>query len=245
MRKFLAIFLTTIIITLGFVGDVSADSYIGKGYMFTFDSSTLNTYFHTNGYYISGYSRDTASQSLPWLWLMNYDAGEYLNNSVDPIVNSFPYAKILTICTHGSPGRLVCPDTHTSQAPRFTYLVGSKNVYSSDYQKAISQQSSFTNNKLTIYIACRSAETDNVYGNLVSATSAKSGNCAMGWIGNVPQSLASDWVEYFFQACYFNHATVNDAAATATQRVRNENPGNTFVDDLANYANCNGNIYIY
>ncbi|MGN0172622.1 MAG: hypothetical protein ACI39E_07545 [Acutalibacteraceae bacterium] len=245
MKRLLAVFLAIIIMIFGFTCNVSADSYVGRGYMFTFDSSSLNTYFHTHGYYISGYSRATASQSLPWLWLMNYDAGEYLNNSVDPIVDSFPRAKILTICTHGSPGRITCPDTHTNQAPRFTYLVGSRNANSSAYQKAISEQSAFTNNLLTIYIACNSGKTDSVYGNLVSATSAKSGNCAIGWTDNVPQALAADWVEYFFQACYFNHTTASEAADIAATRVLNENPNNEDAKKLENYYICRGDVRIY
>ncbi len=229
----------------GFTCNVSADSYVGRGYMFTFDSGSLNTYFHSHGYYISGHSRASASQSLPWLWKMNYDAGEYLNNSVDPIVESFPRAKILTVSTHGSPGKLQCPDNHTVHAPRFTYLVGSRNVNSSAHQKAISEQSVFTNNRLTIYIACNFGETDDIYGNLVSATSAKSGNCAIGWTDNVPQALAADWVEYFFQACYFNHTTAIDAAEIATKRVLNENPYSDSAKLLENHYICGGNVSIY
>lgn len=217
-----------------------ARSYAGTVYMFTYDSSSLPSYF-SNMYFDM---RNDAIQSLPWLWKMNYDAGEYLNNSIDPLRSVASNASILTISTHGAPGLAICPDPHSIYAPRYTYLTG--DFRSNDpYMRGIGS-SNLRKAKLVIFASCDSAYTSSTYGNLVNDAYNHGGaNCAMGWMAEIPMQMTSDWMEYFFQACYFNKATINSAAATATQRVRNEHPNSEQADMLAYYANINGDTYIY
>lgn len=216
-------------------------AYTGTVYRFTYDSSTLPSYF-SNMYFDM---RNDAIQSLPWLWKMNYDAGEYLNNSVDPLRSVASNASILTLSTHGDPGVAVCPDPHSVYAPRYTYLTGDYQSNSPSYMRGVGNLN-LQKAKLVLFASCNSAYTSSTYGNLVSDAYNDAGaSCAMGWMSEIPFQMTSDWIEYFFQACYFNKATINSAAATATQRVRNEHPNSEEVDMLAYYANINGDTYIY
>ena len=216
-----------------------ARSYAGTVYMFTYDSSSLPSYF-SNMYFDM---RNDAIQSLPWLWKMNYDAGEYLNNRIDPLRSVASNATILTLSTHGDRGIAICPDPHSIYPPRYTYLTGN-NRRNDPYMRGISN-SNLQKAKLVIFASCNSAYEDRTYGNLVSKAYTAGATCAMGWMSEIPMQMTSDWMEYFFQTCYSSNATINNAAAVATQRLRNEFPNSAAVDALAYYANVNGDTYIY
>ena len=239
-KRVLAMFIALVIAVMSTTSvNAATSSYVGKAYMFTYDSSTLPDYFNNEVYDM----RADATQSLPWLWNMNYDAGEYLNNSVQPLRDAMPNATILTVSTHGAPGLIVCPDPHSAYAPRYTYLTA--NMYSNDGSIVALSTCNLSNNKLTIFASCNSASTHSDYGNLLVAADYAGADCALGWDVSISNDLAPDWMEYFFQACYFNHATVEEAAATATQRLRNENPNNAGVDTLAEYVYTNRYTTIY
>lgn len=195
--------------------------------------------------FIGGTRRD-AEYSLPWLWKMNYDTGEYLNNSVDPIYSVMANASIMTISSHGGSGFVRCPDNHTQWAPRDTRLTGKYYSGCPYYSRSISSHPYMNNMKLIIFVSCNSGYTDDNYGNLCNAAVSRGADTAMGWMSVIPaNTTTSKWLEYFFQACYFNKATVNAAAATATQRLRNEGFPSAEIDKLAYYATNNGDTCIY
>lgn len=238
-RSFLCVLMAAVIVSVGSFS--SSAAYTGKVYMFTYDVNSLPSYF--SGFGIS--TRADASRSMPWLWKMNYDAGEYLNNSVEPIYSVLSGASIVTISSHGDSGYVLCPDPHSSLAPRYTMLTGNSYSGAMFHYRSLSSAPSLSKVKLMIFASCNSSFRDPNYGSLGASARSRGATTTMGWMASIPNDLTSAWLEYFFQACYFNKATVNSAAATATQRLRNEHPNNQGVDALAIYATGNGDTYIY
>ena len=198
--------------------------------MFTYNSSQMSSDFHDMGYVM--YSRNDALYSLEWLWEMNYDAGEYLINSVDPICDALDMATIVTIGSHGVPGKIYCPDPHTEYAPRMTYLSGSTQYPGpAGYRRAVDQLGDLSNLKLVMLNTCYSAETDSILGNLQESFEDAGANCVVAWENGIParDTFGTDqadytaiWLEYFFQACYFNHCTIREAENTAYARMSQE-----------------------
>lgn len=230
LKMILCLILVACILYGGIVS-VNAD-YTGRAYIFTYNSSELSSDFHDMGYVM--YSRNDALYSLEWLWNMNYDAGEYLNNSVDPICDAMDTASIVTIGSHGKPGIIDCPDPHTEYAPRMTYLVGTgQSTDPTNYRRAVNRLGDLSNIKLLMLNTCLSAKTDPnyIYGNLKEEFESCGVNCVVAWKTEIParDTYGTDqtdytaiWLEYFFQACYFNHCTVREAENIAYQRMSNE-----------------------
>ncbi|MCI8554350.1 MAG: hypothetical protein HFJ80_05325 [Clostridiales bacterium] len=218
-------------------------AYTGIVYMFTYNASSLPNYF--NDYRMS--TRKDAQLSLPWLWKMNYDAGEYLNNSVVPLASVMPNASILTVGTHGMPGRIYCPDPHSEYAPRMTELTG-KDVWGSEYYSIPVEYMNLSRTKLVIYTACYSGSWDKTYGNLVNETHDAGADAVVGWKDAIPMEiLPSHWMGYFFEACYFLHCDVQTAARTASNRLKMEFPNaadSQAVEAMAQYL-LYGNATIY
>lgn len=218
--------------------------------MFTYSVGSLPSYFHD--YRVS--TRMDAELSLPWLWNMNYDAGEYLNNSVDPLFSVMPQASILTVSSHGGPGFVVCPDPHSEYAPRYTWLTGKKYAACSYYSRALEEQSTLTKTKLMIFASCQSALSSNEYGSLLTEAVNRGADAALGWKVEIPANIESNnvtshWLQYFFEACYFLHSDVETAAETASTRLKSEFPLETdAVEALGKYfvyAKANTTITIY
>lgn len=206
----------------------SSAAYTGKVYMFTYDSGRLPGHQDFAEFRIN--TRRDAEFSLPWLWDMNYDAGEYLNNSVDAVHHVLPNASVVTIGSHGLPGRIYCADAST---PRMTMLVGTEYLRPEYHAKSFDRQWPLTATKLIIFASCQSALTDEHYGNLLNEAVTRGADAALGWNGNIPVGeLTSRWQQYFFTACYFLHCDVKTAADTATNRLRNEFPGKQYDEQI-------------
>ena len=188
----------------------SSAAYTGKVYMFTYDSGRLPGHQDFAEFRIN--TRRDAEFSLPWLWDMNYDAGEYLNNSVDAVHHVLPNASVVTIGSHGAPGLVLCADAST---PRMTMLTGTEYLLSEHYAKSFDRQWPLTATKLIIFASCQSAD------------------AALGWKDSIPVGeLTSRWQQYFFTACYFLHCDMKTAADTATNRLKNEFPGKQYKEQI-------------
>lgn len=220
----------------------ASGGYTGKGYMFTYNVNTLPEYFSKYG--VS--TRDHAARSLPWLWKMFYDTGEYLNNSVEPLYSILPNASIFVISTHGAPGMVECPDPHSNFAPRYTYLTAKDYIGAPVFYKAIDKAPSLKKMNLAIFAGCQTGSTHKDYGNLIGSTMGRGAKCAMGWVADIPNDLTAVWLGVFFQECFNSKASVNNAAAYATWFVDGfytHTPEE--IEALGCYATANGDQLIY
>ncbi len=247
----LSIFFTSIL-SVSNVAYMASASYTGRGYIFTYDSATMSSWFHDVAGYVLD-TRDDASLTLPYLWGMNYDAGEYLNNSVDPLCSSLSKASILTISSHGNKGRIVCPDPHSVYAPRITTLSATKSnsatgIGTTTYTRSLNAVSSnLSNIKMVVLDCCYSGATDDYHGNLIEVFEDKGVGSAVGWTGTIPAKdvygdnhtdYTAKWLSYFFQACYFNHCTTSEAARIAQSRLSKEyeNAGDSLTDAISHLS---------
>ena len=225
--------------------------------MFTFDSASMNIYFHDDANYVL-YSRNEALKSLPWLWQMNYDAGEYLNNSVDPFCDVLDAASIVTIASHGDNGIIAFPDPHTQYAPRMTWLTTrTESDDITDYKRAVTELGDLSNIKLLMLNCCNSALDDEWEYSLDEAFNDRGVNCVIGWKNTIPAfdtygqfelndpDYSAIWVEYFFQACYFNHCTIEQASETAYARMKFEGYDEKRFKSLINPAITNRGYILY
>lgn len=197
-RSLLCIVTAAVIVSVGSFS--SSAAYTGKVYMFTYNAGQLPSYFYD--YHMS--TRKDAEWSLPWLWDMNYDAGEYLNNSVDAIYSAMPNASILTLSSHGDAGFVHCPDANSEYAPRYTRLTGKYYGFCPEYSKALERQADLSRTKLMIFASCNSGLYDSNYGNLLDEAVNRGAGAALGWKNEIPMELMpSHWLEYFFRLAIF------------------------------------------
>lgn len=147
--------------------------------MFTYSRGSLSSD-------LADYNLDTrmdAKLSLPWLWKRSYDAGEYLNNSVDSLYYVMPEASIFTVSSHGSPGGVVCPDANTQYAPRYTWLTGKKYAACPYYSRALEERhGGLPKTKLMIFACCQSALSSSEYGSLLTEAVNSGAGAPMGYL---------------------------------------------------------------
>lgn len=193
-------------------------------------------------------TRKDAAWSLPWLWRMNYDAGEYLNNSVEALVSALPEASVAVISTHGSPGRVFCPDVNMEYAPRMTALTAKAYGGSECFSRSIEWIRKDFQAKLIIFASCESACYDEHYGNLAQAAFERGAQATLGWGNPIPEGeITSHWLEYFFEACYFLHCDMETAAETVCKRIEKEYWSKIYekqVESLKRY-NTWGSVVLY
>lgn len=216
---------------LAAAGPLSADAlYAGRVFVFTYDSGQLPASLHD--YPVN--TRKNAELCLPWLWKMNYDAGEYLNNSIEAIWTAMYNASVLTIGTHGLPGEVIIPDGH-SDTPHYDLMTGKLNPNTDYPSKPLLYHGKLDQTRLIIFGACYSAVTDSKSGNLLDAAVDIGADAALGWNPSISSQLTSEWQQYFFEACYFLHLDVERARLSANNRLQNER-GKT--DDVRAVQDC-------
>lgn len=202
-------------------------AYNYKGYMFTYSRASLPPA-------LSDYVLETrmdAALSLPWLWDMGYDAGEYLNNSVDGLYLAIPEATVFTVSSHGGPGYVVCPDGNTEYAPRYTWLTGKKSSACPYYSRAMDEFHGLPKTKLMIFACCETALTSDQYGNLLTEAVHSGAGSAIGWNVQIPMYMTSNWMQYFFETCYYQRCDITAAADAACQRLKMEFPSASYDKD--------------
>lgn len=99
---------------------------------------------------------------------MGYDAGEYLNNSVDGLYLAIPEERYLRRAPTAGPAMWLCPDANTEYAPRYTWLTGKKSSACPYYSRAMDEFHGLPKNKLMIFACCETALTSDQYGNLLT-----------------------------------------------------------------------------
>lgn len=170
----------------------------GKGYIFTYTWSDLNT-------------RNAGNTTvLRHLWNMGYDAGEYLNNGAPSAYSVMPNSKIFVIASHGAAGRIrLGSDTSISRIYANTSVSGNNRSISN------LPANSLSNTRLVLYAGCSTGVTAADGSNLVTGTRSKGAQCVVGWNETIYYDSTSDWIRLLFEKAdqeqdvlweCFNHA---------------------------------------
>ena len=147
-----------------------------------------------------GYSSvATATASLPLLWNMGYDAGQYINNSANSGYSSLPNVDLFLFNHHGGPGML---EFRVNSGEK-SYIVAdaANDYYLTSADREIADLSSMSNINLAIYCGCNTAQYSSTYGDLVEETLEKGAKCAIAWYDEVYDTNSNRWFELFFTYC--------------------------------------------
>lgn len=157
---------------------------IGVGYIFTFNCTNIDT-------------TGTATEVLPHLWYLGYDAGEYRNNSAASGITALKKSNIFIVDNHGNAGRIRFDTSSTN----LTRLYATNSSLNGGSDRAIMQNVSgngLSNVDLVLYMGCLTGNTDPVYGNLVDATLSKGARCVYGWTEVTNVHDGTGWTNELF-----------------------------------------------
>jgi len=201
--------ITYFIVISAYSGSDSSNQYLLRVKNYPFEDNDFNakiftfnyeTYNNEIGDYITYDSRPGATNSLPHLWNMNYDAGEYLNNSVTPAYSVFPNSSVFVVNGHGEPGKVL----FTPPSGNITTLYAKNNSDMTSSDKAINAYNykALDNVDLAIYTGCECGITDPTYGNVVSETIKQGVLVCISWKLPIYTDDGNTWLKYFFTNCY-------------------------------------------
>ncbi len=174
---------------------------------YPFEDNNFNAKIFTFNYGNYDY-RPGATTSLTHLWNMNYDAGQYLNNSVSPAYSVFPNTSIFVFNGHGSAGQA----NFITSSGNITTLYAKTNSDMTTSDKAINAYSANTldNVDLAIYTGGQCGITHSEYGNLVSQTIKQGVMACIAWKQDICVEDGNTWLTYFFANSY-SMRSVEDA----------------------------------
>lgn len=160
--------------------------------------------------------RSGAINSLPILWGMGYDAGEYLNNTAAVALGVMHNLEIFVNNGHGWDGWATFYHADGS----YSNLYGmSNNLGTGDASMSALEYGALTGVSLVIYTGCRSGVTSEVYGNLIQMTREKGAWCAIGWRESINTVATNAWLVKFFEYCSHG-CTIETAMANADEYIR-------------------------
>ncbi len=145
---------------------------------------------------------DTVAMGENALWYfydMNFtEIYNFTNHEASAVLSSMPFAQLMILDNHGSPGLIVLP----SMSSRSTLYAASNSQMTSD-DRAISTlaSSSLSNSSLIIFFACNTGNDDSNGNNLVDAAVSKGAIASFGWKNSISASLGEEWMDLFLDNC--------------------------------------------
>ncbi len=172
----------------------------------------------------------TADYSLPYLWSVGFDAGEYLHNNASVVYSSIPSSDITVLRGHGYEygGIYFLYDSNGNQSSLYANNSSSTVALSNYTSSQLSQV------KLIMFVACSTGITNSTYGNLVDVARNKGAFAAVGWKETIYTTSTNEWVGKFFQYSS-NGINAENAMNRADLYIEQNRPG---------YADCLANRYV-
>ncbi|WP_174591240.1 hypothetical protein [Methanocella conradii] len=127
----------------------------------------------------------------------------YMNQQPSTIVNNMPNSQIFYYAGHGNAGNIWCYPTDNNPNPNTNYLYAqwpsNPNAYT------ISSISSLSNTLLAFFSSCYSANTDSLFGNLLSKCNEKGVTCSVGFTDAIAWNQAQTFDNNFCRALYWGY----------------------------------------
>lgn len=183
---------------------------------------------------------DVPERILPYMWSMNYDAGEYLNNSVASAYSVISNCKAFVFLGDGVPGWV----KFINSSGVFSDLYATKSNLDST-ERALSNLSAgaLTGTRTVIFLATFTGRTHETYGNLVDMAVSKGAQTSIGWISSVDSTNeGADWIESFFKYSAEGDA-VNIALSLADLEMRTLLPNDLY--NKVNNRHTSGSLNTY
>ena len=153
-----------------------------------------------------------ATNTLPHLWGMGLDAGEYLHNHANTALNSLNSTDIFIFRGHGLAGRIAF-HTEFSTIPSRLFANQIDTDHPNDATLNSLDDSALSSMILMVFGGCYTSLDHNTRGDLVDKALELGSFCVIGWEDTINRTTANGWVEQFFAAC----ANGYDAEAAMAQ----------------------------
>ena len=142
---------------------------------------------------------------------MGYSASRYLNSNADSAFSRMASDNVFFFDGHGAPGRIIFKQNGVS-----TIITGNN----LNYPRLSSYVSGELNDvALAVYMACETANTNSINGNLLDESTARDIDTAIGFSNNINSDQSGYWSNRFWY--YLDERyNINDASVYATSDTR-------------------------